>query len=173
MNMPTFKSPLMKYFRSLPYCFAFCFLGLFSCTENTYVYEVNEINVEPNNAEKDKIKASGQYIAILYANLFQTALSPSELVDYAELIASIGDKQVAYETIIAKFLSSPDVVIPSKSEMDSNVGQFVIDTYQRFYVRNPSQAEKTYFVNYLESRPDVTPELVYFSFATSAEYNYY
>lgn len=144
-----------------------------SCTENAYVYEVNEITVEPNNAEKNKEKSSGQYLAILYANLFQKPLSASELVDLSELIASIGDKQVAYETIIAKFLSSPDVIIPSKSEMDANIGQFVNDTYQRFYVRFPTQAEQAYFVNYLESHPEVTPELVYFAFATSAEYNYY
>ena len=173
MNMPTSKLRCMKYFKSLPYLIAFSLLGFFSCTENAYVYEVNEITVEPNNAEKDKVKVSGQYIAILYANLFQQALSPSQLVDYSELIASMGDKQVAYETIIAKFLSSPDVIIPTKSEMNANVAQFVVDTYQRFYVRNPSQAEKAYFVNYIESRPDVSPELVYFAFATSAEYNYY
>lgn len=163
----------MKYFTTFYFLLAFGFLGLVSCTEKSYVYEVNEINVEPNNAGKDKAKVSGQYIAILYANLFQKALSPSQLVDYSELIASIGDKQVAYETIIAKFLTSPDVIIPSKSEMDGDLGKFIVDTYQRFYVRNPSQAEQTYFTNYLESHPDVTPELVYFSFATSAEYNYY
>lgn len=152
----------------------FC-LGLLlpACTEHSYVYEVNEIEVEPNNAGKTKEKSSGQYLAILYANLFQKPLSPGDLVDLTDLIASIGDKQVAYETIIAKFLNSPEVIIPSKAEMDANVAQFVVDTYQRFYVRNPSQGEKTYFVNYIESHPDLTPELVYFAFATSAEYNYY
>lgn len=153
---------------------ALCFgLLLPACTENSYVYEVNEIDVEPNNAGKTKEKTSGQYLAILYANLFQKPLSPGDLVDLTDLIASIGDKQVAYETIIAKFLNSSEVIIPSKAEMDTNVSQFVIDTYQRFYVRNPSQGEKAYFINYIESHPDITPELVYFAFATSAEYNYY
>ncbi len=148
-------------------------LLLGACTEKSYVYEVNEVIVEPNNAEKDKGKTTNQFISILYSNMYQQALSSDQQVDLSELIASIGDKEIAYETIIAKFLTDPNIVLPSKAEMQADPAQFVIDTYQRFLVRTPSQAEKAFFVNYIESHPDVTPELVYVAFATCNEYYFY
>ncbi len=148
-------------------------LWLGACKEKTYVYEVNEVNVLPNNSEKDKEKSIPQFISILYANMYQQALSPDQMVDISELIASIGDKQLAYEVILAKFVTDPDVQIPSDTEMRNDIEQFVIDTYKRFYVREPTEAEKTYFINYINSRPNVSPLMVYFAFATSDEYNYY
>ncbi|MEM8907276.1 MAG: hypothetical protein AAGD05_05465 [Bacteroidota bacterium] len=148
-------------------------IGLWGCKENTYLYDVNEILVTDNNIDKDKEKTIEQYLSILYANLFQTAISPNQLVEATEVVQSIGDKQVAYETIIAKFMARPDVVIPSNANMRNNLEQFVIDTYNRFYVRTPTEAEKAFFVHFLETRPHVTPELVYLAFATSNEYYHY
>ena len=89
-------------------------LTLFSCKEKTYIYEVNEVSVSPNNSEKDKEKSIPQFISILYANMYQEALSPDQLVEISELIASIGDKQLAYELVLSKFLTDPDVQIPSE-----------------------------------------------------------
>ncbi len=153
--------------------FCLSLLTTFSCKEKSYVYEVNEVTVTPNSAEKDKDKTTNQFVSILYSNLYQQALSPDQQVDLSELIASIGDKQLAYETIIAKFLTDPDIVLPSAAEMRADPTQFVIDTYRRFLVRTPTQAELAFFVNYIESRPDVTPEMVYVAFATCNEYFYY
>ena len=148
-------------------------LAMVSCKENSYIYEVNEVSVSPNNSEKNKEKSVEQYVAILYANLFQQALSPDQQVDLANLIASIGDKQIAFETITAKLITDPNIKLPTNEEMRADVSAFVIDTYRRFYVRNPTEAERTYFVNYIESRPHVTPVLIYYAFATSNEYYYY
>ena len=148
-------------------------LTVSACKEKTYYYEVNDVTVLPNNSEKDKEKTVEQFIAILYANIYQKAISPDQLVDLTELIASIGDKRIAYETILAKMITDPDVVFPSNSEMRSDIGEFVVETYKRFYVRLPTEAEKAYFSNYIESHPTVTPELIYYAFATSNEYNYY
>ncbi|MEL6636281.1 MAG: hypothetical protein AAFR05_06005, partial [Bacteroidota bacterium] len=100
-------------------------LTVFSCREKSYVYEVNEVTVSPNNAEKDKDKTTNQFVSILYSNLYQQALSPDQQVDLSDLIASIGDKQLAYETIIAKFLTDPDIVLPSPAEMRADPTQFV------------------------------------------------
>jgi hypothetical protein len=143
------------------------------CKEEQYVYEVNEVAVNPNNSGKDKEKSVPQFISILYSNIYQKALSPDDLVEISELIASIGDKQIAYETVLAKMITDPDIKIPTNGEMRADIEQFVIDTYKRFYVRFPTEAEKTYFTNYIESNPDATPILVYFAFATANEYNYY
>ena len=144
-----------------------------SCEERTYVYDVNDVFVDANDANKDKEKTVEQFIAILYANLFQKALSPNELVDATEIVASIGDKQIAYETIIAKFMNDSEAVVPSNSEMRNNIEQFIINTYERFFVRTPTEAEKLFFVNLIESHPNITPEHIYTSFATSNEYAYY
>ena len=54
-----------------------------------------------------------------------------------------------------------------------NIEQFIIDTYKRFYLRIPSELEKSFFLNYFKSNPTVTPELVFTSFAASDEYLFY
>jgi len=144
-----------------------------SCTENSYVYEVNEVTVLPNNAQKDKSKTTEQFINILYANLYQKALSPNQLVDITEAITSIGDKRLAYETVVAKFIKDPQIIIPTNEAMRSDVAAFVTETYKRFFVRLPTEAEKTWMTNYINTRPNLTPELVYYTFATADEYFYY
>lgn len=144
-----------------------------SCKEKSYIYEVNELEVNPNNSDKNKEKTVEQYVAILYANMFQKALSPDQQVDLSDLIASIGDKQIAFEAITAKMITDPEIQLPTSEEMRSDIPSFVIDTYKRFFVRNPTESEKEYFVNYIESRPNITPVHVYFAFATSNEYYYY
>lgn len=163
---------MKNYFYKSIYLILFL-LAVSACKEKTYYYEVNDVTVVPNNSEKDKEKTVEQFIAILYANIYQKAISPDQLVDLTELIASIGDKRIAYETILAKMITDPDVVFPSNSEMRSDIGKFVVETYKRFYVRLPTEAEKAHFTNYIESHPTVTPELIYYAFATSNEYNYY
>lgn len=157
------------------YLFTFSLLlfSLHSCKEKTYIHEVNEIVVKPNNAGKNKEKSPEQFINIVYANLYQEALSPNKLVDATETILSIGDKQVAYETVIAKMMADPEVILPTQAEMTDSTDQFIIDTYKRFYVRFPTEAEKTWWQNYIQSNPNLTPELVYYSFATSNEYYFY
>ena len=147
--------------------------ALASCTKEDTNYGVNNENLLPPGAGKTKIKSNEQYVSILYANFFQTALSANRLYDISKCIESIGDKDVAKEVIISNFMNKPDVQIPADSTMRNNVPQFVIDTYKRFLVRNPTEAEKTWFVNYINANPNVTPELVYFSFALCDEYQYY
>ncbi len=148
-------------------------LSLWTCKEESYIYEVNEVRVASSNTDKTKEKTKEQYLNIVYANLFQTALSPNKLVQASNVVESIGDKQVAYETILAKFMKEGNVVLPSNASMRADIPKFIIETYERFYVRKPTEAEKTFFVNYIESHPNITPEHIYFSFASSDEYYYY
>ena len=147
--------------------------ALVACKDKEYIYGVNDITIPPNNAEKDKLKTNEQYLNIVYANIYQTALSPDKLVDLSNVINSLGDKQVAYEIIIAKMMGDPAIKLPPKKDMDADPAKFITETYQRFYVRNPTQAEKTFFVNFLKSHPNLTPEHVYFAFATTSEYYFY
>jgi len=160
----------MRFFIIL---FMLTILYLSSCTESSYVYEVNEVIVLPNNADKDKFKTTEQFISILYANLYQKALSPNQLVEISESIISIGDKRIAYETVVAKFIKDPNIIIPTNDAMRSDVDTFIEESYKRFFVRKPTEAEKNWMINFIILRPNLTPELVYYALATSDEYLYY
>lgn len=154
------------------------FLGvlafLASCKKkDDYEYQITPQNLYPTNAGKVKLKTDGQYVSILYANLFQTALSSNELFRITQCIESVGDKELVREVIISNFMNKSDVILPTNEEMRADIDAFLEATYERFYVRKMTEAERTWFRNYIESNPNVTPELVYFSFALSNEYLFY
>ena len=50
---------------------------------------------------------------------------------------------------------------------------FLDETYHRFFVRNITEAEKTYLKNLIMANDSLTPEILYYSFALSDEYQYY
>lgn len=149
---------------------SFLFTG---CREETDLYVVNDVNILPVNSEKDKPKTSGQYISILYTNLFQEAIGPNKMLEAQKAIESIGDKQVAYDILVSKYMNDPRVVLPTDSFMREHTEEFVRETYKRFLVRQPTEAELRWMMNYIASRPNLTPELVYFAFATSNEHFHY
>jgi hypothetical protein len=137
------------------------------------IYEVNEVQLRAPSANKDKLKTSEEYVAILHANLFQTALSANEVYQLAQCIESIGDKELAREVIISNFMNKPGVIIPTDEVMRADIDVFTRAYVCRFLVRTPSEAELTWFRNYITADPNVTPELIYFSFALSDEYLFY
>ncbi len=144
-----------------------------SCEKEYYVYGINDVEITPVNSFKDKPKTHSQYISILYANMFQKAIGPNQMLQALKAIESIGDKQVAYDILVSKYMNDPDVKLPSNESMRSDPEEFVRDTYKRFLVRQPTEAELQWMINYIESRPSLTTELVYFSFATSNEHAHY
>jgi len=144
-----------------------------SCQKDLYeIYEVNSIEVLPINALKNKAKTDAQYISILYTNYFQTPIGPNKLLQALDAIRSIGDKQVAYDMIVSKYLNATPV-IPIKEEMDADHESFIRNTYVRFLTRQPTEAELAWMLNYLKSNPNLTPDLVYLAFSTSNEHYYY
>ena len=137
------------------------------------VYELNEVQASSYNANKDKLKSSNQFISILYANLFQEALSANELFEISKCIQSIGDKEVAHEIVFSNFMNKNGVIIPSDSIMREDLDLFIEETYKRFFVRDISEAERKFFISFFESHPYVSAEMVYMAFAMSNEYQYY
>ena len=133
----------------------------------------NKLSILAYNANKDKLKSPAQYISILYANLFQQALSANELVEITRCIESIGDKEVAHEIILSNFMNKSGVTLPSDSLMRSDLNGFIEETYKRFYVRDITEAEREFFLNFFESHPDLTVEMVYYAFSLSNEYQFY
>lgn len=144
-----------------------------ACQKEEPIYGVNNVPLNLIETNKTKLKTTNQYVAILYANLFQTALSANEIVEIQKLIESIGDDQVAFEVLISNFMNEPDVILPSDSAMRQDPEYFISETYKRFLIRRPTEAEQTYFINKINTNNDITSELVYFSFALSDEYMYY
>ena len=125
-------------------------LPIVSCQKEK-LYEVNEETILPPNANKTKLKSDQQYIAILYANLFQTALSSDDLFEASECVQSIGDKDLVHEVLISNYMNSGGVILPTNAEMRADVDAFLTETYNRFLVRNPTEAERQYFKNYIIS----------------------
>tara|TARA_B100001540_G_C15775673_1_gene628548 strand:+ start:1110 stop:1613 length:504 start_codon:yes stop_codon:yes gene_type:complete len=162
---------LIKKMKKLLYILS-VFLILSSCKKDD-VYELNEVNATSYNANKDKLKSSNQFISILYANLFQEALSANELFEISRCIQSIGDKEVAHEIVFSNFMNKNGVIIPSDSLMRDNLDLFIEDTYKRFFVRDVTEAEREFFISFFESHPNVSAEMVYMAFALSNEYQYY
>jgi len=152
------------------------FITLFifsSCKKEDPIYDVNQIQSASYNANKNKLKSPGQYISILYANLFQKALSANELVEITRCIESIGDKEVAHEIVLSNFMNQSGVTLPSDSLMRLDLNAFLEETYKRFYVRDITEAEREFFLKFFESHPDVSVEMVYSAFSLSNEYQFY
>ena len=60
----------------------FLLISIFSsCQKDDIVYDINQLQSSSYNANKNKLKSVSQYISIVYANLFQKALSSNELVE--------------------------------------------------------------------------------------------
>jgi hypothetical protein len=149
-------------------------IAFFSCKKERRVnYQVIDQPANDIIIDKNKAKTETQYISILYSNLFQKALPINQLVSTQNVIQSVGDRSLVYEIILSNYMNTPGTVLPADSFMKANPEQFIINTYKRFYLRIPSELEKSFFLNYFASNPTVTPELVFTSFAASDEYLFY
>jgi hypothetical protein len=151
----------------------FLLLTISSCRKDIYVYEIDDLTILPVNSQKIKPKTITQYISILYTNFFQRAISPNAMLQAQKAIESIGDKQIAFDILVSKYMNDSRVILPTAQAMRDDPEKFVRETYRRFLVREPTEAELSWMLNYIRSRPDVMPEHFYFAFATSNEHFHY
>ena len=70
-------------------------------------------------------------------------------------------------------MNKSGVIIPSDSLMRADLDLFIEETYRRFYVRDITEAEREFFLNFFMSHPDVSSEMVYTAFSLSNEYQFY
>ena len=141
--------------------------------EQNIIYDVNDVNVQQPNANKDYVKSLTEFISIAYTDLFGQNISQAQLQTLAVPYAGFGDLKLIEELIIKNFLNEPTVIIPTDAQMRANVDQFLLDTYQKFLNRYPNEFELWHMKNVIEENEDITPELVYFAIMTSNEYRYY
>ncbi len=137
------------------------------------LFELNNVELYSSAAEKDKRKSNAQFISILHTNLFQLAISSGEVFELDEAFRSIGDQDLAREVLISNFFNETGVALPTVTEMNANLDLFVEETFKRFFVRTPNEAEKTWVKNFINTNPQLTPENIYFAFAISNEYQFY
>jgi len=159
----------------LTYCLvAFFGLGLISCKKEIDAkYEINPVKVIDDDLIKTKQKSPKQFASILYTDIYNRAISIDLLASTERVIESVGDKYLVNEMIISNYMNTDDKVLPTDQEMRANIDSFIVDTYLKFFLRNPNQMERSFFKSYIESNPNVTVELVYTAFVSSDEYLYY
>ena len=141
--------------------------------ESDIIYEVNDVNVNQPNADKDNVKSLTEFISIAYTDLFGSIISQTQLQTLAVPYSAFGDLKLIEDMIIKNFLNDQSVNIPSDTEMRANVDQFLLDTYGKFYNRLPNEFELWHMKTLINDNSEITPELVYYSLMTSNEYRYY
>lgn len=137
------------------------------------LYGLNNVVVYSSSAEKTRQKTPGQYISILYGDLFGTRISNNELNNLNLLSIANGDKGMANELILSHYLNSPEIELPTDQEMRDDIGAFVEACYVRFYKRYPTPYEKLYLTNLIDEDQGITVQLVYTTFILSNEYYFY
>jgi len=126
--------------------------ALVSCKKNDNTrYEVIDTSSYGDNLNKDKDKSNIEFHSILTTNLFQKPSSINELTRTDRVIQSCGDKTLINEVIISNYMNSNLVKLPSRKRMVDSTELFVQETYVRFFIRRPSEAEKTWFVNFINA----------------------
>lgn len=167
MNMRIFKPSLL----------ALVLLTLVYCKKDKIEkYEIVQTPSYGDNLEKDKSKTNIEFHSILSTNLFQKPANINVLSRTDRVMQSCGDKTLINEVIISNYMNTSSVILPSKQRMFDSTEKFVEETYIRFFIRRPTEAEKTWFINYIQSNknnPSFSPELVYTAFAASDEYMFY
>jgi hypothetical protein len=167
MNTHTFK---LAFFLLL-------LIGVSACKKkDTNTYEVVDTNTYGDNLDKDKSKSNIEFHSILSTNLFQKPSSINELSRTDRVMQSCGDKSLINEVIISNYMNSANVKLPSRKMMTDSTERFIEETFIRFFIRRPTEAEKTWFTNFInanKSNPNFRPELVYTAFAASDEYMFY
>ncbi|MBL4587447.1 MAG: hypothetical protein JKX84_10390 [Flavobacteriales bacterium] len=141
--------------------------------DSDIIYEVNDVNVNQPNADKNNVKSLTEFISIAHTDLFGSIISQTQLQTLAVPYSAFGDLKLIEDMIIKNFLNDQSVNIPTDTEMRANVDQFLLDAYGKFYNRLPNEFELWHMKNLISDNSEITPELVYYSLMTSNEYRYY
>lgn len=136
-------------------------------------YTLNEQYVSSSNANKANLKSDLQLITIMHADVFGTSISSEELKALNQAYISFGDKDIVIDRITQYFLTNAGAIVPSNAAMRADIDQFIVDSYVRFYIRQPNEAEVWYLRKIIEDNTSMTPRDVYYALLTAEEYKYY
>jgi len=136
-------------------------------------YNINKVQVNSDGHQKKNLKSDVQFISLLYSDLYETSISSDKLNKLELLQSSFGDKNVVIQRISQNMLSDPLAVIPTDSVMFNQTKDFIINTYNKFLTRQPTEAEIWFLEDLISKNPKLTAKEFYYGFITSEEYKYY
>ena len=148
---------------------------LFSCKkEKKITYQLNDITIENNTANKDHLKSTIEFISIAYSDIFGTVISTNKLADLSTIYKAFGDKKLIEQMVIKNFLNEPSIQIPQIDRSStSTINSFVQNVYTKLYNRTPDEYELWFVTDMIQKDTALTAELIYFSLMTANEYRYY
>ncbi len=141
--------------------------------EDTYLYEVNPVNVQTAGSQKTNVKTTTEFISIAYTDLFAKSIAQADLMKLNTVYVAFGDKKLIEDRIIRNFLTKPGVQIPTLPSVNGDTAAFVTKTYRKFYNRDPDAFEAYYLKEQIRLNTAMTPLVIYYTFMTSDEYRYY
>ncbi len=158
------------------FLFVLASIALTSCKKEankSYIYDVNNVGVSQDGVAKPNVKSTVEFISIAYSDLYGNTIDQTKLTDLGTAYNAFGDKKLIEDLIIRNFLNATGVSIPTVAVMNTDVNQFVVNTYKKFYNREPNEFELWQMKSLIQTDANTTPELVYYAFMTSNEYRYY
>ena len=149
-------------------------LLLFSCKkEKKITYQLNDVTIENNTANKDHLKSTIEFISIAYSDIFGTVISINKLADLTKIYKAFGDKKLIEQMVIKNFLNEPNQIPQIDRSSTSTINSFVQNAYTKLYNRTPDEYELWFVADMITKDNDLTSELIYFSLMTANEYRYY
>ena len=149
-------------------------LLLFSCKKEKNVkYQLNDVKIENNSANKDHLKSTIEFISIAYSDIFGTVISINKLADLTKIYKAFGDKKLIEQMVIKNFLNEPNQIPQIDRSSTSTINSFVQNAYTKLYNRTPDEYELWFVADMITKDNDLTSELIYFSLMTANEYRYY
>jgi hypothetical protein len=138
---------------------------------NNTVYQVDTATIYQSSNQKTKLKSTAQFYSILFNDIFQEPLQANISNQLTLLLTAQGDKIVANQLVVSGFLNK--ATLPTNEAMRTDIQSFVIETYRKFYRRNPTATETAYISKLISDDPNMRVEDVYKAFILSNEYLYY
>lgn len=155
---------------------AFCFLVIVfqSCKKETdYIYEVDPIQVEKDQTNKDISKSTIEFLSIAYSDIFGSTITQNQLNRLSLLYLAFGDKKLLEDLLIKNMINRPESQLPSDAVMRADVAAYVKSTYIKLFNREPNELEAYTLKKNIDDNADMTSVMVYYSMMTSDEYRYY
>ena len=154
--------------------FIFFILAGTSCTKDKkYQYEVEDVTVQQDGTEKTKQKSTTEFISISYADLFGTNIPQSKLVNLSVAYSSFGDLKVIEQKIISNFINDTNAIVPALPSVNGDTALFIVNTYKKFYNRQPNEFEKHFWKEQIRTNSNIHPSTIYFAMMTSDEYRFF
>ncbi|MFN7013579.1 MAG: hypothetical protein ACK4ON_04815, partial [Bacteroidia bacterium] len=133
-------------------------VGFFSCKrERAILYDVQDVYVKRDGANKTRLKTTTEFIAIAYSDIFGTTIPQNKLDEITLVYESFGDKKMMEDNIVKNFINSTSAQIPSSSAMNADLDKFISDAYKKLYNREPSETEAFKVKELIKSNSNITP----------------